>query len=419
MTASVPGSVPETLLDPSRLWEELAREGERIVLLVIDGLGGLPDPVIRRSELEVARTPNLDAVAADSACGLIEPVGPGITPGSGPGHLALFGYHPLRHRIGRGIFSALGIEFPLEIGDVAARMNFSTVDDEGHVTDRRAGRISTEQGTALCKKLTSQVEVEGDADVEWFLEPVREHRAVLVLRGPDLSGDLTDTDPHRTGVAPRLAKGRSDGSEKTERWVRSFVEQCREVLVDETPANSVLLRGFDAHRGLPSLEARFGLRGICLAEYPMYRGLARLLGLEVAPRPEGPEELFGRDLRRAWPDAGDLLFLHYKPADSRGEDGDFEAKVRALEQVDGLLAPLLELEPKVLVVTGDHSTPSRMASHSWHPVPLMIRADTARRDRVDRFDELSCAAGSLGLRPGLDVMGLAMAHAGRLRKFGA
>lgn len=414
-------SFEEIALDPSLLWEELAREGERIVLCVIDGLGGLADTRSGRSELEAARTPNLDALAAASACGLIDPVAPGVTPGSGPGHLGLFGYHPLRYRIGRGVLSALGIDFALEEGDVAARVNFASLDGEGRVSDRRAGRIDSEHCRTLCERIRDQLEpIDSEDDVEWFLEPVREHRAVLVLRGADLSADLEDTDPHREGVPPQVPRARSEEAGRSEAWLRDFVGQCERILGEaDSRADTILLRGFERHRALPSVESRFGLRGLCLAEYPMYRGLSRLLGLEVEPRSEGAKALFTEDLVRRWPEGHDFVFLHYKATDSRGEDGDFEGKVAALEELDGLLGPLREIDPAVLVVTGDHSTPARLSGHSWHPVPILIHAETARRDRVERFDELSCANGSLGLRPAIDVMGLALAHAGRLRKFGA
>jgi len=403
--------------DPSPLWEELARDGQRIVLLVIDGLGGLPDSRRRRSELQAAHIPNLDALAAESSCGLLEPVAPGVTPGSGPGHLAIFGYHPLRYRIGRGILAALGSGFDLEEGDVAARANFARVDDEGRVDDRRAGRLATRQARTLCRQIREGVELPDG--IEWFLEPVTEHRAVLVLRGPDLAADVDDTDPQRTGVAPRPVVTRCEEAQRTAAVVESFLAQAREALAGEEPANALLLRGFGRHRRLPSLEERFALRGLCLAEYPMYRGLCRLLGLEVAPSPGNAARLFGKEFPETWNADRDLWFLHYKSADSRGEDGNFDGKVEALEELDRLLPPLLEREPPVLVVTGDHSTPASMGSHSWHPVPILIRAPTARVDGTASFDELACGRGALGLRPALDVMGLALAHAGRLRKFGA
>lgn len=410
-------SFEEAALDPSCLWEELAREGERVVLLVIDGLGGLPHPETGRSEMQTAKLPNLDALAARSACGLSEPVAAGITPGSGPGHLALFGYHPLRFRIGRGILSALGIDFPLQEGDLAARVNFATIDDEGRVQDRRAGRLPTQQTRALCERIRKSV-TPGDG-LELFFEPVREHRVVLVLRGEGLDGDLEDTDPQRTGVPPRPLQARTERARPTAERLREILEQCQAVIADEPQANSILLRGFAIHHPIASIEERFGLRGICLAEYPMYRGLSRLMGLDVADPVDSAKELFQRRLPDCWRQGHDLVFVHFKQTDSRGEDGDFDAKVAALEEVDALIPALLELDPGVVVVTGDHSTPAVMAEHSWHPVPLLIRAATARVDDVRRFDEASCARGSLGRRPAQDVMGLALAHAGRLAKFGA
>jgi 2,3-bisphosphoglycerate-independent phosphoglycerate mutase len=413
----VTSPLPESAFDPSLLWEELARDGERIVLLVADGLGGLPSQEGGRSELQTAHTPQLDELAAGSACGLIEPVAAGVTPGSGPGHLALFGYHPLRYRIGRGILSALGIDFALEEGDVPARVNFATVDGDGRVRDRRAGRLPTQESAALCKRIRESVKLA--EEIEWFLEPVSGHRAVLVLRGPDLVGDVEDTDPHREGVRPAPVRARSEEAHRTAELVQSFLDQSAELLAEEERANALLLRGFDTHRSLDSLEARFGLSGVCMAEYPMYRGLSQLLGLEVAPRPDGPAEMFEKQLPSCWKKESDYVFLHFKATDSRGEDGDFDAKVAALEQLDGLLPHLLALDPPVLVVTGDHSTPARMAAHSWHPVPLLIRAASARCDGVRSFDEVACAGGALGLRPALDVMGLALGHAGRLEKFGA
>jgi len=403
--------------DPSRLWEELHRDGERIVLLVIDGLGGLTDPGRGVSELQAARTPCLDELARASSCGLVEPVGPGVTPGSGPGHLALFGYHPLRYRIGRGVLSALGVDFPLRRGDVAARVNLAALGPDGRVADRRAGRPPTSTARALCARVREAVDLGGE--IEWFLEPVKEHRAVLVLRGEGLGGALEDTDPHRTGVPPRPVEARDEASRRTAALVASLLEQAGRALEGQ-PAQALLLRGFDRHGELPSLEARFGLAATCLAGYPMYRGLSRLLGMQVpALAGEGPGAVVGEGLRAAWRDAGrDFLFVHFKPADAAGEDGDFDAKVAALEQADGLL-PALDHEPPVLVVTGDHSTPAVMGAHSFHPVPILLRAATARRDAVTTFDEQACLAGALGLRPSLHVMGLALGHAGRLDKYGA
>jgi 2,3-bisphosphoglycerate-independent phosphoglycerate mutase len=404
-------------MEITEVWEELALDhGGSIVYVIMDGVGGIPDASKGGTELEVARTPNLDRLAGESACGLLEMVGGGITPGSGPGHLALFGYDPLRWEIGRGVLSALGIDFELEVGDVAARMNFATVDAEGNVTDRRAGRISTEENERLCEKLRDCIDL--DFDGEFFLETVSEHRAVLVFRAPGLESGIGDTDPQATGVPPLEPLALDAGSENTARLVNSFVDKAARVLADEDNANMPLLRGFQKYEPIPSLADRFRLRGLCIAQYPMYRGISRLLGMDVLPPPEGIEGSF-EALKASYHSKRDFYFLHLKKTDSYGEDGDFAGKVGVIEETDRMLPLALGLEPDVLVVTGDHSTPSQMKGHSWHPVPVMLRARTARVDRVDRFDELSCGGGSLGLRPGVHIMGLSLANAGRLEKYGA
>ena len=402
--------------DVTAVWEDLAQPGARIMYLVLDGGGGLPHPRTGQSALQAARTPHLDALAAESSCGLLELVGPGITPGSGPGHLALFGYDPLTHRLGRGVLSALGIDFPLEEGDVSARVNFATLDADGTVVDRRAGRIDTDRNRELCAAIGDDLALDFDGEV--FLETVSEHRAVLVLRGEDLGGEVADTDPQATGMAPLDPRGFDEPSRRTARLVGEILGQARERLRDRERANSLLLRGFERFSPLPTLEDRFGLRGLCLARYPMYRGLSRLLGMELAD-PASDEAGAFEGLRAAWGGEHDFHFLHVKGTDSTGEDADFDAKVAVVEEVDGLLPRLLDLEPEVLVVTSDHSTPASMGRHSWHPVPVLLRSRWARRDAVARFDETACVHGALGLRPGVHLMGLALASAGRLAKFGA
>jgi len=410
-----------TAMDITDLWTELATPGGRIVYLILDGLGGLPSPDTSRTALNTADTPTLDDLARDSSCGLLEIVGPGITAGSGPGHLALFGYDPLRWRIGRGVLSALGIDFPLQPGDLAARVNFATLNDAGEVTDRRAGRIPTDLNRRLCEKVRAAVQLDFDGEV--FFEPESEHRAVLVLRGKDLSDDLPDTDPQTTGRPPvgMTANGDAadqDAARKSAALVAEFLRQARAALGDETPANGLLLRGFQRYQPLPGLEQRFGLRGLCLAAYPMYRGLSRLLGMQVAPPPDGIDGLFDA-VEEHWNDDFDFCFMHVKGTDSAGEDGDLARKVGVIEDVDRHLTRLLACKPDVLVITGDHSTPAAMVSHSWHPVPVLLHARNARRGSAYRFDETACLSGALGLRPGWHLMGLALAHAGRLKKFGA
>ncbi len=387
--------------------------GGKIVLLVADGLGGLPDPETGATELETARTPHLDSLASEGVTGLHVPIAPGITPGSGPAHLALFGYDPVKYLIGRGVLEALGIGFDLREGDVAVRMNFATVDGEGTIVDRRAGRIPTEKCSELAARL-DEIEVPG---VRLFVRPVKEHRAVLVLRGPGLAGGLNDTDPQKTGVPPLAFTDVTPAQETTAGLLSTFLSAAREILKSEPSANAVTMRGIAALEKPPRFEERFRVRAAVIAGYPMYRGVAGLVGMTVLPPAETPEALVGAltDHREDF----DFFFLHFKKTDSTGEDGDFEAKVRATEVFDGVIPGVLEVGPDVLLVTGDHSTPSKLASHSWHPVPVVLRAESARRDAVRSFGETACLAGGLGVVRAVDLMPLMLAHAGRLTKFGA
>ena len=395
----------------------VVQNATKIVVLSLDGLGGLPRPETGRSELETARLPNLATLAAESACGLIRHVAPGITPGSGPGHLGLFGYDPLRYQVGRGVLEALGIEFDLRPGDVAARGNFCTVDSTGRITDRRAGRIPTE----VCVRLTERLRGIPLPGVELFVEPVKEHRFVLVLRGRGkaggLSGRLSETDPQALGRAPLPVKPLEPKAKASAQRVNAFVAGARRRLADASPANMVLLRGFDRLPRLPRFPEVFGLRPAAIAAYPMYRGLAKLVGMEVL-KTGGTfgEEL--RTLREHW-DAYDFFFLHYKDTDKAGEDGDFGAKVAALERLDASVPDIRALKPDVLVVTGDHATPSVLAAHGWQPVPVLLWSRYCGADPVTAFTERACAAGSLGVLPSHHLMPLVMANALRLTKFGA
>ncbi len=358
-------------------------------------------------------TPNLDRLAAEGVLGLQEPVGAGITPGSGPGHLALFGYDPLRYQIGRGALEATGIGFELRPGDVAARGNFCTVDADGTVSDRRAGRIPTEAARELCEELR-RIELPG---VELFVEAVEEHRFLLVLRGEGLSDGIEDTDPGEPGSPPRDVTAERPEAEATADLVRRFVDEARARLADREPANMVLLRGFARRPDWPPFPDVFGLRSIALAHYPMYRGVAGLLGMASREVDGSLDALFGA-VEAAWPDH-DFLFAHVKGTDKAGEDGDFDRKVGVIEAVDERVPRMMELAPDVVVVTGDHSTPAALRSHSWHPVPVLLWSRTCRPDAADRFGERWCRSGGLGLRRGRELMPLALAHAGRLAKFGA
>jgi 2,3-bisphosphoglycerate-independent phosphoglycerate mutase len=385
----------------------------KIVLISLDGLAGLPHPSTGRSELETARLPNLDALAREAACGLIRHVAPGITPGSGPGHLGLFGYDPLRYPVGRGVLEALGIEFNLRAGDVAARGNFCTVDAEGRITDRRAGRLATE----VCARLTERLRAIRLPGVELFVEPVREHRFVLVLRGPGLSGRLSETDPQALGKPPLPARALEPAAERTAETVNAFVAEARRRLADAAPANMVLLRGFDQLPSLPRFPEVFGLRAAAIAAYPMYRGLARLVGMEVLKTGATFADEVAT-LRQHW-EAYDFLFLHYKDTDKAGEDGDFAAKVAALERFDAHVPEIRALGPDVLVVTGDHATPAVLAGHGWQPVPVLLWSRYCGSDPVAAFTERACAGGTLGVLPAQALMPLVLANARRLTKYGA
>jgi 2,3-bisphosphoglycerate-independent phosphoglycerate mutase len=385
----------------------------KILLLSLDGLAGLPHPDTGRTELETARLPHLDRLAAEGACGLLRHVAPGITPGSGPGHLGLFGYDPLRYRVGRGVLESLGIEFDLRAGDVAARGNFCTVDEAGRITDRRAGRISTE----LCRKLAARLQEIRLPGADLFVEPVKEHRFALVLRGEGLSGQLSETDPQVQGQPPLPVRALDPVAGPTAELVNRFLAEARRLLRDAAPANMVLLRGFDRLPELPRFPEIMRLRAGAIAAYPMYRGLARLVGMEVLKTGNGFADEVAT-LEERWHDY-DFFFVHYKDTDKAGEDGDFAGKVAALERFDAFVPRLRDLRPDVLVVTGDHASPSLLAGHGWQPVPVVLWSRYAGADPVTAFAERVCAAGTLGVLPAHHLMPLVMANALRLTKFGA
>jgi 2,3-bisphosphoglycerate-independent phosphoglycerate mutase len=393
---------------------EMARpEGKKAMLLVMDGLGGYRT-VERGSELTEARTPNLDRLAREGSLGLHDPVTRGITPGSGAGHLGLFGYDPLAYEIGRGALSAAGIGFELRPGDVAARVNFCTLAADGTIADRRAGRLPTEEAAGICELLGREVSLDG---AELFLRPEREHRGLLVLRGPGLDPDLTDTDPQVEGVPPLQAEARTPDAKHTADLVASFLDQARSALADRDRGNFLLLRGFDTHKELPSFPERYKVRALAVAAYPMYVGISRLLGFDThqvdGAAPEEVEALSG--LLPGF----DFVFMHVKKTDSAGEDGDFERKVAAIEEVDALVPRILDSGVQVLAVTGDHSTPAQMAAHSWHPVPVLLWGGTASADGLPGFDEVNCRQGSLGRFEAKHLLPQLLAAAGRLAKYGA
>lgn len=386
----------------------------KIVLLILDGLGGLPRTPGGKTELETAHTPNLDALAAHSALGLSQPVGPGITAGSGPGHLAIFGYDPIRYEIGRGAMEALGMDFDMGADDLAARGNFCTVDAAGLLTDRRAGRLSSEISYRLVEKL-QKIHLAG---VEIYLLPVKEHRFAWVMRGQDLADTLTETDPLKIGVAPMPVRPLKPGALYTSDLINQFVQQAGKLLAGQQPANMILLRGFAKLPAIPSYQDQFGLRAAAIAINGMYRGVARMVGMAVL---DVQGETLADEfvvLEKSWNDF-DYFFLHVKKTDTCGENGDFDGKVRAIEEVDAIIPRLLALNPDVLIVTGDHSSPAVLKAHSWHPVPLLLYSQQVREDGIAEFGERACGRGSLGVLPAKDVMPIALANAGRIAKYGA
>ncbi len=390
----------------------------RIILFVIDGLGGAPLRPDGLTELEAAKTPHLDALAEQSICGMMDPLAPGITPGSGPAHLALFGYDPFRYSVGRGVLAALGIGFHLQPSDVAVRINFATINEKGIITDRRAGRIPTKKNEELCS-LLQEKELPG---IEFFIRPVREHRAVAVFRGEGLSGDVIDSDPQKTNLAPKeivpiQGSEKNPAAQKTARFANEFVRQARETLKDHAPANFILLRGFDRYNPLPSMKERYKLDAAAIAVYPMYKGVARLVGMDVLPTGDTINNELKTFIQHF--EEFTFFFIHIKKSDSAGEDGDFDAKVRAIEEADGVLPDLLKVKPDVMAITGDHSTPALLKAHSWHPVPFLLYSKYCRQDSVKHFSERECVRGGLGRFPALQIMPLVLANALKLKKYGA
>ncbi len=421
-------------MDREDLFRKLQQPGEqKMVLVVLDGLGGLP--LKGRTELETAETPNLDLLAAESELGLTHPIGVGITPGSGPAHLSLFGYDPLKYEIGRGILEALGSGVEVTARDVAVRGNFATQQD-GIITDRRAGRLPTDANREVVAFLSERIrQIE---DVEISLTSGEEHRFVLRLRGDGLDDALTDADPEAAGLPIRHTTAKRPQAEKTARIVNRFLDDMTAALVGRMPANTCLLRGFSKYPAIPSMNDLFALRTAAIAVYPMYRGLAQLVGMEILPTGRTLEDQF-RTLKENF-DRFDFFFVHVKKTDSYGEDGNFDAKVHVIEEFDHWLPALLELRPDVLAITGDHSTPAVMKSHSWHPNPFLIKAAHQRfapppptgpdeREgkesccaasfRRPSFGEGTCAAGVLGRFASMDILPLMMANAGRFKKYGA
>lgn len=394
----------------------IQRNESKIIMIVLDGLGGLP--INGKTELETANTPNLDSLARESACGLHIPVSYGITPGSGPGHLGIFGYDPLKYEIGRGILEAIGLGLEVKRTDIAVRCNYATIKD-GVIVDRRAGRIPTGESRRLTERLQQEIKRIDEAEI--IFAPGMEHRFALLIRFPDpISPEaamISDTDPQKEGRKPLFPEPATLKAQRASTITKKLIDLAGEILKDQERANFILTRGFSVLPQLPSFEEAFGLTALAIATYPMYRGLARLVGM-VTPNIEGTVEDEVNFLRQKYKEY-DFFFLHVKKTDSYGEDGNFAGKVKAIEDFDRILPQIIELKPEVLIITGDHSTPSVLKSHSWHPVPVLIRSPYVLGGLSCRFTERECVKGELGILSAYNLIPLALANSLRLKKFGA
>ncbi|MCD6380005.1 2,3-bisphosphoglycerate-independent phosphoglycerate mutase [bacterium] len=391
---------------------------KKIVMLILDGLGGIRNDEFEKTALEAAFTPNLDKLALEGACGRSLPISIGVTPGSGPAHFALFGYNPLapQNDVGRGAVEVTGVDFNLEETDVAIRGNFATMNGEGILTDRRAGRIPHEEGVRICKKLNENInEIDG---IEIIVMPVREYRFGVVLRGAGLNPDIDETDPQLTGKKPYPPNPRCDEAKFTAEIITKFIQRSNEILSDEEKANTVLMRGISKKPNIEPFQDKYNLNPAAIAAYPLYRGVAKLCGMKLINTGFSPAEEF-ETVRSVYNDGYNFFFIHIKKTDSYGEDGNIEKKKGVIEDVDSNLPALLDLKPDVLIVTGDHSTPCAFKGHSWHPVPFLINSSTCGRDTSKGFSEGECDHGSLGVFPAVSIMELALANAGMLKKFGA
>ncbi len=388
----------------------------KIVLLVIDGVGGVP--LNGLTELDKAHTPNLDALAQKSITGLTDPIAPGITPGSGPAHISLFGYDPVKYEIGRGVLEALGVGIELTSRDIAVRGNFASIDKNRVIIDRRAGRISTEKNKELCQMLQQKIKM--IEDVEIHITPGKEYRFVLVLRGDGLDDNVNETDPQKTGEMPIPCRGEpvcspKPEAEKTARIINEFVRRAEKFF--SPPADGVLLRGFAKKPDIPSMNERFKLSSCAIATYPMYKGLSRLVGMDVVETGttiKDEIETLKNNYKKY-----DFFYFHIKKPDSMGEDGNFEGKVKMIEEVDSIIPEIERLNPDVFVVTGDHSTPAVLKAHSWHPNPFLLYSKYILTDEVKKFTERECAKGYLGRFNAINAIPLMLAYSLKLKKFGA
>lgn len=402
-------------MNREELFEKISIENQKkMIMIILDGLGGLP--INGKTELETAKTPNLDDLAFDSELGLTHPISIGVTPGSGPAHLSLFGYDPLKYTIGRGILEALGIGVKIGVKDLAIRGNFAT-QKNGVITDRRAGRIPTEKNIEIISYLKKRIKKIDDIKITLFSG--EEHRFVLILSGKDLSENVTDADPEEIGKPILYSKAQTKKSEKTAKILNKFIDKLTEELKDFYPVNTCLLRGIAKYPKIPPMSKLFKLKPAAIAVYPMYKGLAQLVGMDILNTNRSIRDEI-ETLEKNYNNYN-FFFIHIKKTDSYGEDGNFKKKVKVIEEFDSLLPRILKLNLDTLVITGDHSTPSIIKSHSWHPNPFLIKAKYQRKnpEATTKFSETACAKGVLGIFNSIDILPLMMANSIKFKKYGA
>lgn len=402
-------------MNREELFEKISIKNQnKMIMIILDGLGGLP--VKGKTELESAKTPNLDDLASNSELGLTHPISIGVTPGSGPAHLSLFGYDPLKYTIGRGILEALGVDVKVGAKDFAIRGNFAT-QKNNIIIDRRAGRITNEKNREIISYLKKRIKKIDDIKISLFSG--EEHRFVLRLSGNDLSENVTDADPEEIGKPMLYSMAKSKKAEKTAKILNKFIDRLTKELKDFYPVNTCLLRGIAKYPDIPHMSKLFKLKPAAIAVYPMYKGLAQLVGMEILETQKSIKDEINT-LEKNYNNYN-FFFIHVKKTDSYGEDGDFEKKIKIIEEFDALLPQILKLNPDTLVITGDHSTPSILKSHSWHPNPFLIKAKYQRKnsETATKFSETSCAKGILGQFNSTDILPLMMANSMKFRKYGA
>ena len=400
--------------------------------VICDGLGDRPIPKLgRKTPLEYAKTPNLDAIARRGIIGAMNTIDIGVRPGSDTAHMAIFGYDPHVYYTGRGPFETAGLRMEHKDGDICFRVNMGTVDDTLHIIDRRAGRIG--DTSAFARELNG-MKIDG---VEFFVKAGTGYRMGMIMRGKKLSTHITDIDPGHVGKGVRMCEATDDTSEakRTAKILNTFVSRAHKLLkrmpvnIDRQKnglpqANYLLVRGAGVYPKLPRFFDKYGLRAACFAGAGLYKGIARLIGMDVVHVPGAtgkPDSNIRAKVETAIKHRKDydFFFIHFKGADSCGEDGDVEGKIAYIEKIDDAVAPLLKLKNSLVVITADHSTPCTIKSHSADDVPIVIMGDEVRDDDVHEFSERTCAKGRMGHIKGMHVMPIILDLMGIAEKFGA